>query len=107
MLNIVSCLKEVTDEMTDNEEIADVSNPSLDILAIHFTSKTLAAATLDQYNHVVGIDTKGTFKSSLNEFNDKFPLRILACATCRMPKEIAVDGFDDKRYINSSFIYIS
>jgi len=104
MLNIVMCLGEMTDE---EAEVIDPRNTSLDILALHFTSKTLAAATLDQHNHVVGVDTKGAFQSSVNDFNDKFPLAVLACATCRMAKDIAVDGFDDNRYSRPSLVYTS
>jgi len=104
MLNIVQCLKDMTD---DEAEVIDPRNPNLDILALHFTSKTLAAATLDQHNHVVGIKPKAIFQYNVNEFNDKFPLAVLACATCRMAKDIAVDGFDDNRYSRMSFGYTS
>lgn len=78
-LNIIMCLKKTTHN-------AEVIWPNLDILAMHFTSKTLAAETMDQHNHVVGFDTKGAFNSSVNEFNDRFPPKSLHALLAGLPR---------------------
>jgi len=98
-LNIIMFLKETTHD-------EKVKRSNLDILAMHFSSKTVAAETMDQHNHVVGIDTRGAFNSSVKEFNDRFPLQVLICATCRIPKDIAADGFDDERYSRRPYVHI-
>jgi len=98
-LNIIMLLKETTHDGKANRF-------NLGILAMHFTSKTVAAETMDQHNHVVGIDTSGEFNSNIKEFNDRYPLKVLICATCRIPKDIAADGFDDDRYSRRSYVHI-
>jgi len=96
-LNIITFLKKTTHH-------GRVIYPDLDILAMHFTSKTVAAETMDQHHHVVGFDTTGAFTSSVKTFNDKFPLEVLICATCKIPKDLAADGFNDDRYSKRSFV---
>jgi len=96
-LNIVMFLQQTT-------QYGGAVYPNLDILAMHFTSKTVAAETMDQHNHVVGFDTKEAFTSSVKEFNDKYPLEVLICATCKIPKDLAADGFNDDRYGTRPFV---